>query len=48
MQAQFIQTDGTLESSETDPAKIKAAPERFDKVFSFELNSILATIGIAF
>ena len=48
VQAQFIQTDGTLESSETDPAKIKAAPERFDKVFSFELNSILATIGIAF
>ena len=48
VQAQFITTDGTLESSETDPKKIEAAPERFDKVFAFELNTVLATIGIAF
>ena len=48
LQAQFIETDGTLESSETDPKKIEAAPERFDKVFAFELNSVLATVGVAF
>lgn len=48
VQAQFIETDGTLESSETDPKKIEAAPERFDKVFDFELSTVLATIGVAF
>lgn len=48
VQAQFITTDGTLESSETDPKKIAAAPERFDKVFGFELNTVLATVGVAF
>lgn len=48
IQAQFIETDGTLESSETDPRKIAAAPERFDKVFAFELSTVLATVGFAF
>ena len=48
VQAQFIETDGTLESSETDPKKIAAAPERFDKVFAFELNTVLATVGVMF
>jgi hypothetical protein len=48
VQAQFIETDGTLESSETDPKKIAVAPERFDKVFAFELSTVLATVGVAF
>lgn len=48
LQAQFIETEGALESTETDPVKIEAAPERFDKIFSFELSTLLATVGVAF
>lgn len=48
LQAQFIETDGTVSSSATDPADILARQERFDKEFSFRLQSLLGTIGITF
>ena len=48
LQAQFIETDGTVSSSATDPADILARRERFDKDFSFRLHSLLGTIGITF
>jgi len=48
IQAQFIDSEGTIESKSTDPDEILANRERFDKEFSFRMESILATIGITF
>ena len=46
--AQFVDTDGTIESSATDPAEIIARRERFDKEFTFRLQSLFATVGFSF
>ncbi len=48
IQTQFIDTEGSIESKYTDPDEILANRERFDKEFSFRLESVLATIGITF
>ena len=48
VQAQWIQTDGTVSSSATDPNVILERQERFDKEFSFQMDSVMATVGIAF
>jgi len=48
VQAQWIQTDGTISSSATDPDVILERQERFDKEFSFQMDSVMATVGIAF
>ena len=48
VQAQFIETDGLVSSSATDPDEILALRERFDKEFSFSLSSVMATFGIVF
>jgi hypothetical protein len=46
--AQFIDTDGSLKSSATDPVEILEKRERFDKNFMFKINSVFATLGLAF
>ncbi len=48
VQAQWIQTDGTASSTATDPDVILERQERFDKEFSFQMDSVMATVGIAF
>ncbi|MDR0993671.1 MAG: hypothetical protein LBN38_03770 [Verrucomicrobiota bacterium] len=48
LQVQMIDTQGTLESKETDPAKIIENRERFDKEFGLKVHSVLATVGFAF
>ena len=48
LQVQLIETDGLVSSSATDPDEILALRERFDKEFSFKMNSVMATVGLAF
>lgn len=48
VQVQLIETDGLVSSTATDPDEILALQERFDKEFSFKVNSVMATIGITF
>ena len=48
VQVQMIETDGLVSSSATDPDEILALRERFDKEFSFKMNSVMATVGLAF
>lgn len=48
LQAQFIETEGSVTSQATDPAEILAKRERFDKTFDFRVQSVLATIGLSF
>lgn len=45
---QWVDAEGTLESQATDPEEIVARRERFDKEFSFELETVLATLGVTF
>lgn len=48
VQVQLIETAGLVSSTATDPDEILALQERFDKEFSFKVNSVMATIGITF
>ncbi len=48
VQVQMIETDGMVTSTATDPDEILALQERFDKEFSFKLNSVMATVGVTF
>ncbi len=48
IQAQFIDTEGSMESSATDPEEILANRERFDKDFTFRMETLLLTTGITF
>ena len=48
VQLQWIDTDGLVSSKSTDPEEILERRERFDKEFSFQLDSVLATIGLTF
>ncbi len=48
VQVQWIETEGTVSSQATDPDEILEKQERFDKEFTFELETILATLGVTF
>ena len=48
VQVQIIETEGTVSSQATDPEEILEKQERFDKEFSFKLESVLATVGLTF
>ncbi len=48
IQARFVDASGLVSSSATDPDEILARRERFDKEFNFTLDSVMATIGLAF
>ena len=48
VQVQWIDAEGTLESQSTDPEEILERRERFDKEFSFGLETVLATLGVTF
>ena len=48
VQLQWIEAAGTIESQATDPAEIIERRERFDKEFSFELETVLLTLGVTF
>jgi hypothetical protein len=48
VQLQWIEAEGTIESQATDSAEIIERRERFDKEFSFELETILLTLGATF
>jgi hypothetical protein len=45
---QFIDSDGLISSSATDPDEIRAKRERFDKEFIFKVQSVYATVGLSF
>ena len=46
--AQFVETEGTVSSTATDPEEILALRERFDKEFNLTVNSLMVTLGFAF
>lgn len=48
LQVQFVETEGTLTSQATDPEEILAKQERFDKEFTFQVDAVLATLGLTF
>lgn len=48
VQAQWIDTEGLISSMATDEEEILEKQERFDKEFTFEMTSVLATLGLAF
>ncbi len=48
VQVQMVETEGTISSSSDDPEEILARQERFDKEFSFNMDSVLVTLGFAF
>lgn len=48
VQVQWIDTEGLVSSKATDPEEILERQERFDKEFSFQLDSVLATLGVTF
>lgn len=48
VQLQWIEAEGTVESQATDAEEIIERRERFDKEFSFELETILLTLGATF
>ena len=48
LQVQLIETEGTVTSQATDPEEILEKQERFDKEFSFGLETVLATLGVTF
>ncbi|MGD9782211.1 MAG: hypothetical protein AB7V14_08680 [Kiritimatiellia bacterium] len=48
VQAQLIDTEGLISSMATDEEEILEKQERFDKEFTFEMTSVLATLGLAF
>lgn len=48
VQVQIIETEGTVSSQATDPEEILAKQERFDKEFTFQVDAVLATLGITF
>ena len=48
VQVQWIDTDGSITSTATDPAEILARQERFDKDFSLKVTSVMGTLGITF
>ena len=48
VQLQWIEAEGTIESQATDPEEILEKQERFDKEFTFELETVLLTLGVTF
>ena len=48
VQVQLIETEGLISSTATDAEEILERQERFDKEFTFEMESVLATLGLAF
>lgn len=48
VQVQWIETEGTVSSQATAPDEILEKQERFDKEFTFELDAVLATLGVTF
>ena len=48
VQVQWIDTDGSITSTATDPAEILARQERFDKDFSLKVTSVMGTLGLTF
>ena len=48
VKAQFMDSEGSIKSSSTDPEVILARRERFDKDFTFRLQSLFGTVGLAF
>lgn len=48
LQVQLIETEGTVTSQATDPQEILEKQERFDKEFTFEVETVLATLGLTF
>ena len=48
VQVQWIETEGTVSAKADTPEEVLALQERFDKEFSFKLESVLATIGLTF
>ena len=48
VQVQMIESEGLISSMATDEEEILEKQERFDKEFTFEMESVLATLGIAF
>ena len=48
VQVQMIESEGLISSMATDEEEILEKQERFDKEFTFEMTSVLATLGLAF
>ena len=48
VQAQFIETDGTVSAKAGTPEEVLELQERFDKDFSFKMDSVMGTVGITF
>ena len=48
VQVQMVETEGTIESGASDPEEILARRERFDKEFAFQIQTVLATVGLTF
>lgn len=48
VQAQWVESEGTISSTATDREEILARRERFDKEFNFKMQSLLAIVGVTF
>ncbi|MDD5708081.1 MAG: hypothetical protein PHR35_19355, partial [Kiritimatiellae bacterium] len=45
---QIIDSEGLISSTATDADEIRAARERFDKMFAFRLSTVMAHVGLTF